>query len=111
MYRTMKALKLSLAGLLFVALTSLAAPTQAFAQHGCVWDNGGCVTGRTASVYSVSVYYGFEGQWHHYGRYFATKYSNGAIDWGGAEGAVRQIQTNGLPYTYTSQFWRVTNNG
>ena len=110
MFRFIRVTKLLLAGVLLSAATSFAVPPEAQAQHVCVWDNGGYVTGRTANVYSVSVYYAFEGQWHLYGRYFATQYSNG-WNYGGADAAIQQIRSNGLAANYTYKFWRTTNNG
>ena len=110
MFRFIRVTKLLLAGVLLSAATSFAGPSEAQAQHVCVWDNGGYVTGRTANVYSVSVYYAFEGQWHLYGRYFATQYSNG-WNYGGADAAIQQIRSNGLAASDTYRHRRTTNNG
>jgi hypothetical protein len=101
MIRCLRTSKKLLAAMLIAMLTSAAPLAEAQAGQACVWNGGYCGTGKAANVYSITVYYAHQGQWHQYGRYFATQYANGAIDWGGADYAAQQIQANGLAYTYT----------
>ncbi len=104
MFRSRKLSMVVLAGLMLASFASLA-PQEA-AANGSM---GG--SGNVGYVYSVTVYYAYNGQWQQYGRYFATAYTNGSIDWGGADQAYSYLQSNGYQLTYTAQFWRVTNNG
>jgi len=109
MIRFFKKSRLLFAALMLAAAAASVAPSTAQADTGstsCHWGTGQC-----GYIYAVNVYYAKNGQWCLYGRYFATKYSNGSIDWGGADGAARQIQASGCQGYWTSTFWRTTNNG
>lgn len=103
--------RMLIAALILACVTTSVAPPAAMANGGMGggMNNGG--TGRLAYVYVVNVYYSQNGQWQYYGRYFATKYSGGGIDWGGADGAVQRIRASGAQANYTYSFWRITNNG
>jgi len=109
MIRFFKKSRLLFAALMLAATTASVAPSTAQASGGATSCYGG--SGQCGQIYVVNVYYAQHGQWCLYGRYFATKYSNGSIDWGGADGAARQIRASGCQFTYTSSFWRNTNNG
>ncbi len=50
MFRFIRVTKLLLAGILLTVAASFAVPSKAQAQHGCVWDNGGYVTGSRTLV-------------------------------------------------------------
>lgn len=109
MFRLIKKSRLLFAALMLAAACGSVAPSTAVANGGMGGYSGG--SGRLAYVYVVNVYYAKDGRWNYYGRYFATKYSNGGVDWGGADYAARQLQNAGYQVTNTSSFWRITNNG
>jgi len=112
-FRSLSLRKKLLPALLAAMLTAIIPTARAEAGQGCVLRSDGyCVTGRIADVYAVDVYYYLQGVPYLYGRYYAARYrGNGAIDWGGAQYAVSDIQGRGLQFTYSSQYWRTTNNG
>lgn len=109
MIRLFKKSRLLIAALMLAAACGSAAPNNAVAGGNMGGYSGG--SGRLAYVYVVNLYYAKDGRWNYYGRYFATKYSGGGIDWGGADHAASRLRNAGYQFTYTSSFWRITNNG
>lgn len=109
MFRIFKKSRLLIAALMLAAACGGASPNTATASGNMGGYSGG--SGRWAAIYVVNVYYAKDGRWNYYGRYFATKYSNGGVDWGGADYAANQLKNAGYQVTNTSSFWRITNNG
>lgn len=103
MIRRWKTSRLLIAGLLLAAAAAFAAPAEAQAQQGCVWDDGGRV-GSFADYYTVRIYYQFDGSWNLYGTYNAAKYADGSVHYGGADYAVNDLRSRGVPVRWTYNF-------